>query len=765
MTAEREHACGDGRSNKPVVLVVAYSCEPGKGSEPGAGWGTLMAIREIAHPVVLMRPDSMPAVRNWESADQGPAVEFIVVPEQAWATTVRRNRFAAFLLYLLWLRRAESTARAVIEGRRIDLVHHVTYSAYWLPSPAVHLGLPSVWGPVGGAVTTPRPLMNLLGPRGRVTEYVDRWAVRLAELLPATRRTWRAATLRLVQNRETLRRIERVTSRPSWLLNHAVFHTIKKQAVPPAGAPDDYLIWMSQLESRKGPELIVRAAAQADPSVRILMAGDGPEGERMRRLASDLGVGERIEFIGRVDHTRALELVEWAKAAVFTGLREEGGLALAEALLLGVPTIVLDHGGPGWIGRAGSGADRVTFISVESENRTIRELAEALSAAMAADRVDRSPIIDQATSIENLRLAYADVIASQGSVAAALPDVTMTGAEGESTEGDAPAISVVMAAFNAEPFIGEAIESVLGQTFSDLELIVVDDASTDGTGEVVARFAQLDGRVRILRNETNRGTGASLNRGIAAARADLVGRLDADDICLPHRFERQLQALRQDPDLVVSGTYLQYINADGDTLGISEAGPSSDEDFARLRERGEPAMVMGGTALMRRDAFDEVGGFDPEFRSAEDLDLFSRMAHLGKVVAIPEPLLLYRIHRGSLVLTTFFEGRRNHRLVQHRERARARGGTWLSRGEFIAHERNLPPGKRLTIRRIDLSQYLYRIAALKASERKRPAAIGLVGAAGVLAPRWVARRIWSQRISARARGLRNPLSGESSRVG
>jgi glycosyltransferase involved in cell wall biosynthesis len=760
MTDEQEHS----GSELPVALVFAYSCEPNKGSEPGAGWGTLMAIREIAHPVVLMRPDSMSAVRRWQRTDEGPSPEFVIVPEPGWATAVRRNRLAAFGLYLLWLRRAKSTAHDIVRDRRIDLAHHVTYSAYWLPSPAVHLGVPSLWGPVGGAVTTPRSLMSLLGPRGRVTEYVDRWAVRLAELIPATRRTWRAATLRLVQNRETLRRIERVTSRPSWLFNHAVFHSVEKQTVRPSSIPRDYLIWMSQLESRKGPELVVRAAAQADPSVRLLMAGDGPERERMHRLASELGVGERIEFIGSVEHTRALQLVQWAKAAVFTGLREEGGLALAEALFLGVPTIVLDHGGPGLIGRAGLEGDRVRFISVDSEDRTVRDLAAALSTAMNADETQRSPIIDRSANIERLRSAYTEVLEQRGS-ATALEGVTPIGTDSGRPEDEPPAISVVMAAFNAERFIGEAIASVLTQTFDDLELIVVDDASSDGTGDVIAHFAERDGRVRMLRNERNLGTGVSLNRGIAAARANLIGRLDADDICFPERFERQVEAMRQDPDLVVSGTYLQYINADGDILGVSEAGPSSDRQFARMRERGYPTMVMGGTALMRRDAFEKAGGFDPEFKSAEDLDLFSRMAHFGKVVAIPEPLLLYRIHRGSLVLATFFEGRRNHRLVQHRERSRANGGTWLKRDEYIAHERNLPLRERVSFRRVDTSQYLYRIAALNAGEGKSLAAVGLIVAAGVLAPRWVSRRIWAQRVSSRARGLRSSLSRTSDPVG
>ena len=124
----RDH--GGGARRQPVALVVAYSCEPGKGSEPGAGWGVLMAVREIAHPVVLVRPDSMPAVQAWAEADRGPATEFVVVPEPRWATRVRQNRLAAFGLYLLWLRRAKATAQSIIASRRIDLVHHVTYSAF-----------------------------------------------------------------------------------------------------------------------------------------------------------------------------------------------------------------------------------------------------------------------------------------------------------------------------------------------------------------------------------------------------------------------------------------------------------------------------------------------------------------------------------------------------------------------------------------------------------------------------------------------------------
>jgi len=746
MSADHVDGFMPRRESPPTVLVFAYSCEPGKGSEPGAGWGMLMAIDAIAQPVVLMRPDSMPAVHAWAESSPGPHPEFIVVDEPRWASRLRKNRVAAFLLYIAWLRRAERVGREVVASGRIDLVHHITYSPYWLPTPAVRLGVPSILGPVGGAVTTPRGLLGLLGRNGRVTEWIDKWVVRALEVVPSTRRTWRAASTRVVQNRQTLRRIERVAKRRSVVFNHAVLHVVEPVAGETLAHGGPFVVWLSPMESRKGPELAIRAVAAADPSVHLLMVGDGPERRRMQELVTVLGIDDRVEFLGRVDHDRALALLTGATAAVFTGLREEGGLALAEAMYLGTPTIVLDHGGPSVIARSATRMGDVTLISAVSEQRTIDELADAMSAAMRLPMVARKPLLDRGAETEALQEMYNDVLDDHSR---ALPRPATTAplaADIPPNPGD-PLLSVVVAAYNEELFIGESIESVLRQTLGDIEVIVVDDGSSDRTWQIVQDLASADERIRPVRNDENLGVARSLNRGIALARAPLIGRLDADDVALPDRFERQVNAMYEDPELVVSGTFLQYINSDGAVFGTSQAGPTSAEEFRSLRSRGEPTMVMGGTAVMRKRVVDAVGGFDPDFESAEDLDLFSRMADFGTVVAIPEPLVLYRIHTNSKVMMTFFEGRQNHRLVKHRAQARVHGETPMSRAEFVAYEAEMPVVTRFDTRRQDLSQFLYRSGGLHAAEGRKVSAVGYAAAAGVLAPVWVVKRVWEQQLS------------------
>jgi glycosyltransferase involved in cell wall biosynthesis len=734
----------------PVVLMVAYSCEPGKGSEPGAGWGMLMAVRQIAHPIVLMRPDSMPAVREWMETDPGPHPEFIVVPESRWVTRARQNRIAAFLVYLTWLKRAGDVARETVGTRQVDLVHHVTYSPYWLPTPIVRLGIPSVVGPVGGAVTTPRPLTGLLGFRGRVTEWIDRWSVLLMERLPATRRTWRAASVQIVQNVETLRRTERFTKQPPILFNHAVFHVVDIPDIAFNEASDDYTVWLSPMESRKGPELAVRAMAITDPSTRLVMVGDGPELGRMKKLASDLGIDDRIEFLGRVDHDRAIELIAGAHAAIFTGLREEGGLALAEALYVGTPTIVLDHGGPSVIAGAAVDPDRVTLIPAHVRKQAIRDLAEAMSQSADRDAASRKPILDRAAVTEGLRDIYTDVLETHASLSTGGIEESQATPTRE-PQPDDPEISVVMPAYNAEKYIGAAIESVLSQTFTNLELIIVEDGSSDRTWDVIEEYAAKDQRVVAIRNEANLHIVRTINRGVAQARGSLIGRLDADDVALPDRFERQLAVMRAHPEVVVVGSNAFHITADNKVVGLSFAGPTSIEDFRQRRAEGEITMVLDGTSLFRRSVFDLVGGYDPAMDAAQEVDLHSRMASYGVIVAIDEPLIKYRLHAGSSVDVSFFQGREIHRYVTACEQARLVNEPRPTFDEFRAREATAPKWQQARIRLKDTGKFRYRAAGVDISEGQMVSGVTNLATALLVSPRFVVTRLWNRRFSPAAR--------------
>jgi len=207
-----------------------------------------------------------------------------------------------------------------------------------------------------------------------------------------------------------------------------------------------------------------------------------------------------------------------------------------------------------------------------------------------------------------------------------------------------PAVSVLLPVFNAERYLGAALESVLAQTFTDFECVIVDDGSTDTSPTILAHHAARDGRIRIIRQE-NMGIVAALNRGLAECSASLVARMDADDICLPQRLATQLDYLNRHPEVVAVGTAFQLISAAG-VLGPVVQHPTSAEAIRRGLQSGN--RLGHPTVLMRRDAVLAAGGYREALRHAEDYDLWTRLAEGYQLANLPECLLLYRIHGGQI---------------------------------------------------------------------------------------------------------------------
>jgi glycosyltransferase involved in cell wall biosynthesis len=203
-----------------------------------------------------------------------------------------------------------------------------------------------------------------------------------------------------------------------------------------------------------------------------------------------------------------------------------------------------------------------------------------------------------------------------------------------------PAVSVVMPVHNAGRFLDNAICSIRLQTLTDLELIIVDDGSTDGSTEILREHAAADPRVSVLR-VSHGGVARALNRGLIAARAELVARMDADDEAKPDRLERQLAALEAQPDIAVLGTGCEFIDADGRV--ISAFVPKADP--AELREDLLKAnCLMHPTVTMRRRLVLAIGGYRPVFAAAEDYDLWLRLSERHNLSNLPDLLLRYRSH-------------------------------------------------------------------------------------------------------------------------
>jgi len=206
-------------------------------------------------------------------------------------------------------------------------------------------------------------------------------------------------------------------------------------------------------------------------------------------------------------------------------------------------------------------------------------------------------------------------------------------------------ISVVLPVRDGERFVREAVESVLAQTYADLELIVVDDGSTDGTAAALAGFR--DERLRVLRQEPS-GLVAALRRGVAEARAPLVARMDADDVSEPARLERQVELLERRPRVGMAATWTAVIDEEGRELR-REMLPPAHEDLARRLLLRNP--FQHGSVVVRRDALEAAGGYRDDYGANEDYDLWRRLARSWELACVPEVLYRYRVHAGAVTQT------------------------------------------------------------------------------------------------------------------
>lgn len=210
-----------------------------------------------------------------------------------------------------------------------------------------------------------------------------------------------------------------------------------------------------------------------------------------------------------------------------------------------------------------------------------------------------------------------------------------------------PAISVAMSVYNGERFLAEAIASVLAQSWCDFEFLLLDDGSSDGSLLIMQRFAALDPRIRVI-SRGNRGLIASLNQLLTEAQAPLIARMDADDVCLPERFTRQIGFFAANPQHGVVGSLTDDIDERGQPYEMVPANhPLTHEAFLeRIDSRGP--LLAHPTVMYRRDVVLSVGGYHGAFRHCEDYDLWLRLADRTQIANLPERLLRYRHYTGQV---------------------------------------------------------------------------------------------------------------------
>lgn len=234
-----------------------------------------------------------------------------------------------------------------------------------------------------------------------------------------------------------------------------------------------------------------------------------------------------------------------------------------------------------------------------------------------------------------------------------------------------PLVSVVTAVYNGDRWLARSLRSVLRQEGVDLEMVVVDDGSTDGTSQILAGLAAEDARVRVVRQE-NSGLTLALARGCAEARGDLIARHDADDISLPGRFRRQAELLGAEPLLSLVSCWSLVLGPGDEVLQEYRRSPEMARPTALLSHDDEGPLGHG-SAMFRRGQYETAGGYRAQFYYAQDVDLWYRLADVGKVAFVPEFLYAYRFGRYSISMRS--KGRQDclGRLAADCRRARAEG--------------------------------------------------------------------------------------------
>lgn len=207
-----------------------------------------------------------------------------------------------------------------------------------------------------------------------------------------------------------------------------------------------------------------------------------------------------------------------------------------------------------------------------------------------------------------------------------------------------PRISVIMPVYNTEAYLKEAIDSILGQTYTNFELIAINDGSKDGSGAILDHYAGIDKRMNVVHQE-NAGLVATLNRGISMAKGEFIARMDADDVSFPRRFELQVEALDKHADAVLVAGGFEIIDEESEFM-YREVIAARDRDIKRSMLLRNP--IAHGSVMFRKSACDTVGGYSNACGPTEDFELWSRLSLVGTFIGLEQTIFRWRVNRKGI---------------------------------------------------------------------------------------------------------------------
>lgn len=396
------------------VLLSAYACTPGAGSEPGVGFATLIAIAEHHEVWVLTRLKNVEPVQGFFRHHPFASRVHVVGLDLSPRAIRIKKRFGEAGLqwyYDRWQLEARRIGADLAEQVSFDLVHHVTFASDWARAGIADLALPLVWGPVGGGVVTPISLLSTLGLRGAGEEAVRVVARALMRRRRWYREAWQNAAVVLVQNRETAA-LGRGSVKTRVLPNSTALLTDPPEAT---GRRNKEILVVGRLLPWKGGRLALRALEYVtDPDAVLVFVGDGRAMAGLRTMAHRRGMTSRVRFEGPLPRLAVLERMARAGALLHPALHDESPVTIGEALSLGTPVVCLDRGGPPELLRRWADSPGVA-VTPGTPRRTARLLGEAINRFLS----EPPPVVATAhrpnpSYAESLLTAY-EVAAGAGS--------------------------------------------------------------------------------------------------------------------------------------------------------------------------------------------------------------------------------------------------------------------------------------------------------------------------------------------------------------
>ena len=361
------------------VLLSAYSCEPGKGSEPGIGWNVAREIAKYHEVWILTRPDeSGSAIEAELIRNPMPNLHFVYFTLPIWANGWRWGQGAIQLHYYLWQIQAYFVARRLHNKIGFDLVHHATFGKYSSPSFLSLLPVPFIWGPVGGGETAPMAFWRDFNLRGKVYETLRDLARRLGELDPFVHLTAQRSALALATTEETAERLHRLGVKDVQIFSNAGLPKQEITHLAQYALPDSNLvrfISIGRLLHWKGFHLGLKAFALAEiEKSEYWLVGDGPELKRLKALTTKLRIVDKVRFWGALPRDETLNKLGECHILIHPSLHDSGGWVCSEMMAASRSVICLNLGGP-----AVQVTEETGFkIPAHTPEQAVRDLAEAM---------------------------------------------------------------------------------------------------------------------------------------------------------------------------------------------------------------------------------------------------------------------------------------------------------------------------------------------------------------------------------------------------